>query len=101
MAQEVIAVKTVSNEEVIAIVIEDNDDHYILSKARSLVMNQAQTGEVSLGLLPFMASANNPETESESNVVLYKKDIMGRAVETPEPLAKYYLQTVTGIQIIQ
>ncbi len=70
---KVIAVKTTSNEEVVASVVEDNEDHYILGKARSLVMQQNQDGSVSLGMLPFMASANNPEFASECNVKLYKK----------------------------
>ncbi len=101
MAQEVLALKMVSNEEVVAAVVEDNDDHYVLNRPRSLVMNQDAAGNVTLGLLPFMASANNPESGSESDVILYKKDIMGKAKETPEPLAKHYLQTVSGIAIIQ
>lgn len=98
---DVIAVKTTSNEEVIAMVVKDEEDHYILEKPRALVMQQAPDGSVSLGMLPFMASANNPEFTTESNVKLYKKDIMGEVVKVPEPLSKAYLQQVSGIQLVQ
>jgi len=101
MAQDVLSLITVANVEVVAILVKEEDDHYVLSKARSLMMNQTPTGDVSMGLLPFMASANNPETGSESDVILYKRHIMGKATDTPESLAKWYLQTVTGIAIIQ
>ncbi len=101
MTQEVIALKMVSNDEVVAVVVENKADHYVLNRPRALVMQQAANGDVSLGLLPYMASANNPDTGSESDVILYKKDIMSEAVETPDALAKHYLQTVSGIQIIQ
>ena len=58
-------------------------------------------GSVSLGMLPFMASANNPEFTTESDVKLYKKDIMAEVVEVPESLATAYLQQVSGIQLIK
>lgn len=96
----VIAVKTTSNEEVVATVVKEEEDYYILSKARSLVMQQGQDGSVSLGMLPFMASANNPEFTTESNVKLYKKDIMGEVESVPEPLVNAYLKTVSNIQLV-
>ena len=65
MSKDVIAVKTVSNEEVVATIVSEEDDHYILEKPRALVMQQAPDGSVSLGMLPFMASANNPEFTTE------------------------------------
>ena len=101
MSDKVLAVKTTSNEEVLAVVVSEEEDHFILSKPRALVMQQMQDGSVSLGMLPFMASANNPEFTTESDVKLYKKDIMGEVMETPEPLAKAYLQQVSGIQLVQ
>jgi len=97
----VIAVKTVSNEEVVAKLIGEESDCLILEKPRALVMQQMQDGSVSLGMLPFMASANNPEFTTESDVKLYKKDIMAEVVEVPEPLAKAYLQQVSGIQLVK
>lgn len=98
--QEVIAVKTVSNEEVVATLVSEEDDHFILEKPRSLVMQQMQDGSVSLGMLPFMASANNPEFTTESSVKLHKKDIMAEVVSVPEPLVKAYLQNVSPIQLV-
>ncbi len=97
---DVIAVKTISAEEIIAQVVEDNEDHYILGKARVLVMQQAADGSVALGMLPFMASANNPEYTTESDVKLHKKDIISEVVEVPEPMVKGYLQQVSGIALV-
>lgn len=97
---EVIAVKTVSNEEVVAKLSSEQDDHFVLEKARVLVMQQMQDGSVSLGMLPFMASANNPEFTTESDVKLYKKDIMGEVLSVPEALEKAYLQQVSGIKLV-
>ncbi len=97
MSKKVLAVKLVSNEEVLGVIEEETDEYYILSSPRGLVMNQSHEGNVSLGMLPFMVSANNPEFTTESDVILYKKDIMGKVLETPEPLAKSYLQSVSGI----
>ena len=98
---DVIAVKTTSNEEVVATLVSEESDCFILEKPRALVMQQMQDGNVSLGMLPFMASANNPEFTVESDVKLYKKDIMSEVLEVPEPLAKAYLQQVSGIQLIK
>lgn len=98
--QKVIAVKTTSNEEVVGTLTGEADDHYILEKPRSLVMQQMQDGSVSLGMLPFMASANNPEYTTESKVKLYKKDIMAEVVSVPESLVKAYLQSVSPIQLV-
>ena len=98
---DVIAVKTTSNEEVVATIVKNEEDHYILEKPRALVMQQAPDGSVSLGMLPFMASANNPEFTTESDVKLYKKDIMSEVTNVPEPLAKAYLQQVSSIQLVQ
>jgi hypothetical protein len=99
--KEVIAIKTTSNEEVVAKLVSTEDDHLVLEKPRALVMQQMQDGTVSLGMLPFMASANNPEFTTESDVKLYKKDIMAEVVAVPEPLAKAYLGNVSGIQLVQ
>ena len=98
---EVLAIKTTSNEEVVATVISEQPDYYILAKPRALVMQQAPDGSVSLGMLPFMASANNPEFTTESDVKLYKKDIMSEVLKIPEPLAKSYLQAVSGIALVK
>jgi len=97
---DVIAIKTVSNEEVVAQLKSVQNDHFVLGKARALVMQQLPDGSVTLGMLPFMASAHNPEFDTESNVKLYKKDIMGEVVSVPEALVKTYLQQVSGIKLV-
>jgi hypothetical protein len=98
---DVIAIKTTSNEEVVAKLVKDEEDFIIIGKPRALVMQQMRDGSVSLGMLPFMASANNPEFTTESDVKLYKKDIMAEVVEVPESLATAYLQQVSGIQLVK
>jgi len=97
---EVLAVKTRSAEEVIGTIVKEEEDHYILSKPRVLVMQQAQDGSVALGMLPFMASANNPEFTTESDVQLQKSDIMATVVSIPQPLIDAYLQQVSGIALV-
>jgi len=100
MAQEVISVKTVGNEEVIACVVDEQDDHYVLSMPRALMLQQSADGSVGMGMLPFMASANNHESGTESDVILYKKDILSRVVNVPEPMTKFYLKSVSTIELI-
>jgi len=100
VSDNVIAIKTTSNEEVVATLVTEEEDFIILQKPRALVMQQGHDGTVSLGMLPFMASANNPEFTTESDVKLYKKDIMSEVLEVPEPLAKAYLQQVSGIALV-
>jgi len=97
---EVLAVKTITNEEVIATIVEDNEDHYILEKPRVLVMQQASNMDVSLGLLPFMASSTSPDGGTEYNVKLNKKDIMAEPVIVPEALVKAYLKSVSIIELV-
>ena len=42
---DILAVKTISSEEVIAEIVENNEDHYVISNARVLVMQQDQQGK--------------------------------------------------------
>lgn len=97
---EIIVVKTTSNEEVVATLVEETTDYFILEKARALVMQQAPDGSVTLGMLPFMASANNPEFATESNVKLYKKDIMAEVLKVPEPFIKGYLKSISPLELL-
>ncbi len=93
----ILAVKTRSAEEVIGTIIDDEPDFYILSKPRVLVMQQAADGSVSLGMLPFMASANNPAATTESDVKLLKSEIIAEVLDVPKPLEDAYLQQVSDI----
>jgi len=94
---EILAVKTISAEEVIATIVENNDDHYIIEKARVLVMQQDNKGNVNLGMLPFMVSSNDPELTTEANIRLNKKDIISEVIGVPQALQTAYLQQVSGI----
>lgn len=103
MTNKVIAVKTISNEEVVAeLVVESGKptNTITLKRPRGLVMQQASDGTVSIGMLPFMASANNPDFETEANVVLQKSAIMAEVIEVPEALANAYLAQFSGIELV-
>lgn len=103
---DVKAFRIVSGEEVVAVVeesvaiVSDELDYYILEKPRALMLQQGPDGTVGVAMLPFMASANNPDLDSESDVKLYKKDIVAEVVTVPDALEKAYLQQTSGIALV-
>jgi len=97
MTTTVLALKTISGEEVIATLVEDNSTYYMLERARVLVMQQSPDGSVSLGMLPFMVSANNPEFTTETTVKMLKTAIMSEVTTVPQPMIDAYLQQVSDI----
>lgn len=103
MTVKVIAIKTISNEEVVSEVVDadETSETITLKRPRSLVMHQATDGSVSLGMLPFMASADDPMLKTEADVVLQKSAIMATVVsEAPKALADAYLAQFAGIELI-
>jgi len=102
---DVKAFRIVSGEEVVAVVegydkITD-DEFYTLKKPRALMLQQGPDGTVGVAMLPFMASANNPDFDSESDVILYKKDIVAEVVDVPAALETAYLQQTSGIALVK
>lgn len=100
---DVKAFRIVSGEEVVATVSNYeavSSDCYILEKPRALMLQQGPDGTVGVAMLPFMASANNPDFDSESDVMLYKKDIVAEVVDVPDVLEKAYLQQTSRIALV-
>lgn len=100
---DVKAFRIVSGEEVVATVSNYENtsaDYYILEKPRALMLQQGPDGTVGVAMLPFMASANNPDFDSESDVTLYKKDIVAEVVDVPDMLEKAYLQQTSRIALV-
>lgn len=64
MAQQIIAIKLVSGEELIGKVLSETDSTVTLGDVLGLMAQQTQTG-MQIGLVPFMMS--NPEGDLEFN----------------------------------
>jgi len=85
---DVVSMKLVSGDEVVARFSEEKDNKYIVSKAMSIMMNPQ-----GIALVPFMFSA--PE---DSTVEIEKERIIC-VIKSHEDFAKQYLSQTTGIQI--
>lgn len=100
---DLILVKLQTSEEIIAKVVEDAGDHYILNKPRLCAMQQGQDENGKVGnflvLLPWVMYAYDPTTKSEKDVKMYKSAIIGESVDVPKILEDEYLQTTSGIQL--
>ena len=96
---EVKVVKLVSGEEVIGKLEDTGDDYIVIANARSLMMQQGPDGQVGLGMVPFMPSADNPATDSESNVKIYSQFIMAEPTTVPSALEDAYLRSTSKIAL--
>lgn len=103
MTDKLILIKLQTSEEVIAKVLEENDDSYILEKPRLCAMQQGQDENGKVGnflvLLPWIMYAFDPTTKTERDVELFKSAMVGRAVAVPKVLEDEYLQQTSGIQL--
>ena len=102
---KIIVVKLTTGDEVIGKLVENKDVDYmneefiVLETARTLVMQQAEGGQIGLGMMPFMPSADNPSTDSESDVKIYTKFIVAEPMEVPKALEDAYVRTTSKIQL--
>ena len=97
---EVKVFKTISGDEVIAKVVKEEADHWVLEKARILFPQNQGDGTVSLVMIPLITVAENPELRTESDMIFYTKNIMAVIFTIPASLEKSYLQQVSSIQLI-
>lgn len=86
-ANDVITLKLVSGEEVIARLESDEDNVYRLAKPATLVADQGQPA-----LAPFMMTAKN-----DASVVIDKSKVI-TVTKTQEQMAEQYTQQTTSIQ---
>jgi hypothetical protein len=101
---KIVVVKLVTGDEVIGSLVSGDEDHMseeyiVLSKARTLVMQQAEGGQIGLGMMPFMPSADNPATDTESDIRIFKQFIVAEPTKVPVPLEEAYTRTTSNIVI--
>ena len=100
---KIVVVKLVTGDEVIGGLVTGKEDSYmseeyiVLSKARTLVMQQAEGGHIGLGMMPFMPSADNPATDSESDIKIFTQFIVAEPTNVPTPLEEAYTRTTSSI----
>jgi hypothetical protein len=85
---DVVSIKLLTGEEVIARYEGEEDDSIILSKAATLAANP-QGG---LGIIPWMMSANPEKLYINTNAIIAK-------APTDKELADTYIASTTNIQI--
>lgn len=91
MAQEIIAIKLISGEELIGKVLKEDDDAVTLGDVLGLLAQQTQTG-MQIGLVPFMMS--NPEGDLEFS----RTAITTRTTPSAE-LEKGYMERTSKIDL--
>lgn len=86
---EVITFRLNTGEEVIAKLVEENQDHYVVSKPLAIIM-----GQDGPAMGPMMFSAN----WQEHNVQVYKVGVVMTATTVTE-IKKAYLQSTSSIDL--
>ncbi len=106
---KITVVKLTTGDEVIGKLVESEKtalqaDGYgefiVLETARTLVMQQGEGGQIGLGMMPFMPSADNPSTDSESNIRIYTKFIVAAPTDVPKDLEDAYVRSTSKIAIV-
>ena len=85
---ELVLIKLVTSEEIIAKVLEEDDEKYKVEKPRLCAMQQGQGEDGKVGnflvLLPWIMYAFDPTTKTERDSYIYKNTIAGQAVDVPK-----------------
>lgn len=107
---KIIVVKLTTGDEVIGKLVEQkadvdvqigrNGEYIRIESARTLVMQQAEGGQIGLGMMPFMPSTDNPSTDSESDVKIYTKFIVAEPENVPKDLEDAYVRSTSKIAIV-
>ena len=93
MANDVKVLKLITGEEVIARVIEEENNLITLEKPMTLQMlPPTSTGQVGFALVPWMKAAKNEKVTISTEHILVE-------VEASEQSEKNYLQVVTGLSL--
>ena len=78
--QPIIALKLISSEEIIARVVTDEEDFYILENVRAIFPQPTQNQQIAIVFTPWMLSSLGDKEES---VKVYKDKIMGEPMVLP------------------
>ena len=84
---EIVTFKLVNGDEIVAKVVEENDNGFTISKPCTVMPSQR-----GIGLLQSLFTS-----DLSKNVVLDKKHVMFHA-STQKEVESHYIQTTTGIQ---
>lgn len=88
--------KLTTGEELISRVTEETDDSYVLSKPRVVAISPTQSGQMSVTLIPLLASA--PDCE----FTLSKSVVVGKPTDgINSELEKGYMEQTTGLDLSQ
>ena len=87
-ANEVITIRTTSGDEILAKLVEETSDSYVVNKPLLLTANQK-----GVGLVPVLFTVN-PDTD----IKILKNSVMILAA-TDVDFAKQYTQSTTGIAL--
>lgn len=95
MTDEIRAFKLKSGEEIIARCTNLNDSttHYILSKVRQIIMQPIGPGQVGIGFMPWVATAQDEE------IALKVECLACDPLHPPQNIEKEYLSQTTGIAL--
>lgn len=86
------AFKMVSGEEIVARVVSENDDSFLVSKPLVLMATPHESGQMQIGMIPWMMTAQ------EGDLELAKQSIA--ATTTPaKQFEDGYLQQTTNIAL--
>lgn len=92
MSSNILLAKLQSGEEVIGRIKEETDTSYKLATVKLLMVQPDQSGQMSVGMIPWMLGAPDSDTWLEKSM------ISGRAANVPKALEDGYLQQTSGIQ---
>lgn len=92
MAQEVIALKLSSGEEIVARVEERSEDSLTLDKAMIVGIGPGQDGQPTVQMMPWLAA------NQDATVTIFNTHVVGAFGLHPD-LEKSYLQQTSRIQL--
>ncbi len=94
MSQEVIYFKAINDQEIIARLIEESDEHYTIEKARVLATQPGKKpGEITVGLVPWFVG------DPDGTIDVSKGHVFARLHSVPKELEKGYLQQTSSIDL--
>jgi hypothetical protein len=93
MYSEILLVKLLTGEELIATVVDNRDEYYILDKPFTMQIVPTASGQVNITMIPWFLSSPT------GGATLQKRHIIGQVTEPNETLKREYLSRTSGIQI--
>lgn len=89
---DVVAIKTINGEELLAKLVSIAQDHLVISKPLIITLGQDRNGNVGIQMLPYFLLTSEPDAKLTIN----NQHIMTKALANEQAKAGY-LQTTTGL----